>query len=121
MGSTSAANPIDRLYDALATGDLEAARRCLTDDARIWHCFESFEHTPASIYTEWQGFVAHFVERKVTHVRRQPTPEGFVQQHVLSVRAVNGQPLSWPICIVVRIEDQRIARLDEYMDRQPAS
>lgn len=113
-------NPIDRLYDALSAGDVDAARECLTDDARIWHCFESSVHSPASIYREWQGFVSHFVERTVTQVRRQPTPEGFVQQHVLRVRTADGKQRSWSICIVVGIRNQRIARLDEYMDRQGA-
>jgi ketosteroid isomerase-like protein len=114
----TATNPIDRLYQALSAGDLKAARACLTTDARIKHCFESSEHTADSIHRGWQGFVTHFGERTVTQVRRQPTPEGFVQQHLLTVRTSDGKQRSWSICIVVRIEGQRIARLDEYMDRQ---
>jgi ketosteroid isomerase-like protein len=111
-------NPIDRLYEALSVGDLPRARECLTVDARIRHCFEATEHTSDGIYHGWQGFITNFVERAVTQVRRQPTPEGFVQQHLLTVRTADGRQRSWAICIVVRIENQRIARLDEYMDRQ---
>jgi ketosteroid isomerase-like protein len=111
-------NPIDRLYAALAAGEVDAARDCLADDALVWHCFEAEPQSVSGVVREWHGFVSHFVERTITNVRRQATAEGFVQQHVMKVRTTDGRQLSWPTCIVVKIRDGRIARLDEYLDRK---
>ena len=42
---------------------------------------------------------------------------GFVQQHLMTATKHSGEVLAWPVCIVVRIENDRIVRLDEYIDR----
>lgn len=108
---------IDRMFAALARGDLEAARDCYTPDARMWHSFDGIAHDLEGIRPQWQALVDNFAERDVVDVRRQPTPNGFVQQHVMVVRTLSGARKAWPVCIVVRIEGGRIARFDEYIDR----
>src|ERR1700730_12042714 len=52
---------------------------------------------------------------KYTEVRRQPTPTGFVQQHVLRGR-FKDKELALPTCIVATVEGGKITRLDEYLD-----
>ncbi len=50
-------------------------------------------------------------------VRRQPTPSGFVQQHVLRATLPGGGAFELPACIVIDLDgDGRITRLDEYLD-----
>ena len=110
---------IDRLFDALAAGDLAAARACCTSDAVVWHGFDGVALDLDGITAQWQGLIDAFSERVVVDVRRQPTPQGFVQQHVM-VCGREGLRKAWPICIVVRIVDGLIARLDEYIDRAGA-
>lgn len=108
---------IDRMFAALSAGNLDAAAACLTPDARIWHSFDCVAHDRSGIMAEWEGLVANFPERRFVDVRRQSTASGFVQQHVMAGRTGSGTERAWPVCIVVRMENGLIARLDEYIDR----
>ncbi len=110
-------NIIDQMYDALAAGDVAAARACYAPDAVIWHSFDRLELTPDQAAKDWEALIATFPERGSRDVRRQPTPTGFVQQHVWFVRTADGKNMAWPLCIVVEVEDGLIKRLDEYIDR----
>ena len=111
---------IDRMFAALSAGDLAAAAACYTPDARIWHSFDCVAHDLNGITAEWEGLVANFPQRDYVDVRRQQTPDGFVQQHVMTGTTASGARRAWPVCIVVRVEGGRIARLDEYIDRAGA-
>lgn len=108
---------IDRMLAALSSGDLSMAADCFTPDARIWHSFDRIVHDLDGIMAEWEALVANFPERNFVDVRRQPTPEGFVQQHLMTGTTASGARRAWPVCIVLRMENGRIARLDEYIDR----
>lgn len=108
---------VDRLFDALAEGDLAAARECFALEAVIWHGFDRIAHDLDGVAEDWRQLVANFPSRSFVDIRRQATATGFVQQHVMHVTTRDGRRMAWPICIVVRIEDGRIARLDEYIDR----
>ncbi|HEX7820193.1 MAG TPA: nuclear transport factor 2 family protein [Sphingobium sp.] len=110
-------NIIDRLFGALSAGDVQAAADCLTADGIIWHGFDRIEQDRAAAIAGWEGFVAHFSDRRFIDIRRQATPTGFVQQHVLTVRTADGRAIAWPICVVVTVRDGLIERLDEYIDR----
>lgn len=108
---------IDRMFAGLASGYLGAMRACFTPDARIWHSFDGIAHDVDATIRNWSGLVDASEERLVTDVRRQPTGTGFVQQHLFVLRPNGGVRQAWPVCIVVRIAGDRIARLDEYIDR----
>lgn len=108
---------IDHAFSALASGDLDGARACFTADALVWHGFDGVARDVDATMQDWAGLVAAFEERFITDVRRQPTPDGFVQQHLFVMRPNGGARRAWPVCIVVRVVDGRIARLDEYIDR----
>lgn len=110
-------NPLDLVFDGLAAGDVVAALEGLTPDAHVWHSFDRIAYDREATAREWAAFVQAFPERAFTHVRRQPTPGGFVQQHVMTVRTAAGQYLSWEVCVVVAVEGNRIRQLDEYLDR----
>ncbi|MEZ5736441.1 MAG: nuclear transport factor 2 family protein [Novosphingobium sp.] len=105
------------MYESLGRGDVDAAWACLTDDASIWHSFDCVAHDRAAMREQWEATVKAFPEQALADVRRQPIENGFVQQHVWSVKSATGERKAWPCCIFVRIEGGRIARLDEYIDR----
>jgi ketosteroid isomerase-like protein len=116
MADTEEGTVVDALFGALGRGDLAAAERCLTADARVWHSFDQVAQDRKTAVAGWQAFVDMFAERVFVDVRRQATPGGFVQQHLMVVRAGEHR-MAWPGCVVLRIEGGLIARLDEYMDR----
>jgi ketosteroid isomerase-like protein len=111
---------IDRMFGALSRGDVQGAVDCYTPDARVWHGFDRVAHDMAAMRGEWQALIDNFPKRSFVDVRRQSTPSGIVQQHLMVAAMRSGQRKAWPCCIVVRIEDGLIARLDEYIDRAGA-
>ncbi|MBV1687851.1 nuclear transport factor 2 family protein [Novosphingobium sp. G106] len=110
-------NPLDRVFEHLAAGEIAAALEWLAPDAQIWHNFDRIAHDREGSEREWKAFVANFPERTFTDVRSQATTNGFVRQHVMTVRTAGGKQLSWEVCVVVVMDGGQIRRLDEYIDR----
>jgi len=109
--------PVTRLYDALSRGDIAAARACCAPDVRFWHCFDGIAQDLDGAAQGWEGLVAHTAARQSEDVRSVPTADGLVQQFVFVVRTPAGERKAWPVCVVVKIKDGLITRLDEYIDR----
>ena len=110
-------NALDRLFNGLASGNLEECRAALASDAVVWHGFDGIPQDRESILASFANLCAAFPERRFADIRRQPTPTGFVQQHVMAVRSADGTARAWPVCVVVRTKDGVITRVDEYIDR----
>lgn len=108
---------IDRMFGALAAGDLDAALAACTPDAVFWHSYDQLPMTLDDITPAWRDLIANFPERAFVDVRREPTPGGFAQRHLMVVRMADGARRAWPIAIFVTLRDGRVARLDEYIDR----
>lgn len=111
---------IDRLFGALAQGAVGAAVDCFADGSKVWHSFDCIAHDKPAMREQWQALVDNFPERDFVDVRRQSIAGGFVQQHVMTATTASGARKAWPTCIVVRVENGLIARLDEYIDRAGA-
>lgn len=119
-GEGLAGNVLDRFYAALCAGDLAAACACLTPDARIWHSFDGVAQGLDASRQAWADLIAGTRERAIADVRRQPIAGGFLQQHMFIVTTAGGERFGWPCCLVVRTQGDRVARIDEYMDRAGA-
>jgi hypothetical protein len=53
-------------------------------------------------------------------IDRQISAHGYSSQQILRCTAPDGTRLNIPHCLVVRVENQHITRIDEYLDRQTA-
>lgn len=106
----------ERLFAAIAGGDIEAVRGIYTEDAVIWHNDDNQPQTPEQNLRILRWVVRNVRELRYEEIRRQETAGGFVQQHVLRGIAPNGERLDVPACIVCTVADGRITRLDEYLD-----
>ena len=115
--TVAAGEIIDRMYAALANRDLDAAMACLAPDARVWHCFDGIAQDRAAILAGWTALLAGFPEFAYVDVRRQATVDGFVQQQMMTGRTASGTLVAWAICLVVRLENGLVARVEEYIDR----
>jgi uncharacterized protein len=105
----------ERLFRAIENGDVEAIRSIYTPTTKIWHNNDGVEQTVEQNLATLRWVVANISGIKYTEVRRQPTPSGFVQQHVLRGR-FRDKDVALPACIVCTVENGRITRLDEYLD-----
>lgn len=105
-----------RFFDAIESGDIETVRSLYADDVVIWHNHDRATQTRDENLRVLGWMAKRVTERRYTDTRRSPTPEGFVQQHVLTGTWPTGAALELAACIVCQVRDGRITRLDEYFD-----
>lgn len=106
----------DAFFAALEEGSVDKVLACYAPGARIWHNFDQLTLTPQGNAPGLETLFTNFPRRRYVDVRRQPTPAGFVQQHVLRLERADGVTVDWPGCIICDVADGRITRLDEYVD-----
>jgi ketosteroid isomerase-like protein len=106
----------ERLFDTVEHGDLEELRHIFADGAMVWHNTDEkltdVETTIRNLQTIRSGAKVF----RYTDIRREPTPGGFVQQHLLIVEMADGRSMRDLACCVCRVEDGRIAHMDAYHD-----
>ena len=106
-----------RFFDCIEAGDVDGLVACYAPDAEIWHNTDGQVQGPADNRATLTGLVQYFAERSYAQRRLDVFPGGFVQQHVLkATRVRDGAKVALAACLVCRVEDGKITRLDEYFD-----
>lgn len=105
-----------RLFAAIESADIETLRDLYAPDVEIWHnTDDTVQHRDENLATlRW--LTTNIPGVRYTDVRRAETATGFVQQHVLRATSRAGDDVAVPACLVVTIADDKITRLDEYLD-----
>jgi uncharacterized protein len=107
----------DRLFKAIERGDVNGIKDIYAPHAKIWHNFDNLAQSVDENLAVLKWVVANIAEISYTEIHRQPTPSGFIQQHVLRGKVkASGKEIAIPACIVCKVENGRITRLDEYLD-----
>ncbi len=115
MMNEAAMQTADKLFRAIENGDVDAIRNIYTPDTKIWHNNDGIAQSVEQNLAVLKWVITNIKGVKYTEVRRQPTPTGFVQQHVLRGR-FKDKDIALPACIVATVEDGHITHLDEYLD-----
>jgi ketosteroid isomerase-like protein len=102
-------------------GDIDAVRACYADDARIWHNFDQVDQTVDENLKVLGWMVRNAASRRYEIQRLEAIEGGYLQQHLLHLTTHSGEAFTMPACLVVRVEDGRIRRLEEYVDPAPAA
>jgi ketosteroid isomerase-like protein len=105
-----------RFFDAVEAGDLDAVRAIYAPDAVIWHNDDGKETSVADNLKVLAGFIKHLPVRRYENRRVDVFPGGFAEQHVLKLERGDGRRFELAACIICRVQDGRITRLDEYFD-----
>lgn len=108
-----------RFFDAIEQGDIETVRETYHPDVRVWLNTVGIERTREENLAVLNGLIGKTSHRQYLQRRVAPTPDGFVQQHVLRAVHTRGPVLELPAALVCKIENDRIIRLDEYFDPAP--
>lgn len=107
----------DRLFKAIERGDVAAVRGLYAPNIKIWHNFDGATQTAEENLALLEWMVGNLAEIAYSDIKRQPTPTGFVQQHVLHGRVkASGKAIVIAGCMVGIVESGKITRLDEYLD-----
>lgn len=121
---TPTADPLElvaRLIGGIETGDLASVRGLYAPGAVIWTCFDDRTRDVDSSMGVLEWLVGATIERHYDVTRRIAIDGGVLQQHVLHATASNGKTFAMPACLVIRIDGDRITRIDEYLDPQPVT
>jgi ketosteroid isomerase-like protein len=102
--------------NAIETGDVAAVRACYAPGARIWHNNDGIEQTVDENVRVLEWFIAKLPDRHYRIQRLTALADGFLQQHVLEATLPDGVKWKLHACVVVRMENGLITRLDEYID-----
>jgi len=106
----------ERLFAAVAAGDVDTVRGLYAPDAVIWHNYDGMEQTVEENLATLAWMARALREFRYTEVRRGLTTDGFVQQHVITATNRAGDAVAVPACLVATVADGRITRIDEYVD-----
>lgn len=110
----------ERFVGAIQTGDVEAVRACYAPDAKLWHNTDDIEQTVDQNMAVLDWFIRTLPDRYYRVLYRAALEDGFVQQHILEATLPDGTKWKMFACVVVRIENGVIVRLDEYLDSAQA-
>ncbi|MGW4032661.1 nuclear transport factor 2 family protein [Streptomyces sp. NPDC004838] len=107
----------DRFLRAVERGDVETVRNTVyTPDTVIWHNTTNREIGPEDNYRVLRWLSGLLTDMRYEEERRHETADGFVQQHVLRGTVPDGSSIEVRACLVATVRDDRIVRLDEYLD-----
>ena len=71
---------------------------------------------PKKILRALKSFIRNVPERHYTRRRLEVFEGGFVEQHLLKAKLPGGKEVSLSACIVCKVREGHITRLDEYFD-----
>lgn len=106
----------DRLFAAIEKGDVDAVAALYADDAVIWHNFDEIEQPRDANLVVLSWMTRNVEGLRYEEIQRHDIEGGFVQQHVLRGTTKGGGALNVPSCLIVRVHEGRITRIDEYLD-----
>ena len=106
----------ETFFDAYQDRRVDILERVLADDCVIWHNVFGRDTTKEDNLSRYHD--SYGGQRRRTYDDRivNTFHDGFVIQYQLHGVMTNGHTGSLWICIVARVRDGRITRIDEYMD-----
>ncbi|CDO37847.1 nuclear transport factor 2 family protein [Novosphingobium sp. KN65.2] len=106
----------ERFFDAIERGDVETVRDVYHPDVVIWHATDRTESSREENLAVLEGFVARASDRRYENRTLEVFADGFVQQHIVTGTRRDGMRLEMASCVICKVQDDRIVRLDEYFD-----
>ncbi|OAI42487.1 hypothetical protein AYO38_03135 [bacterium SCGC AG-212-C10] len=119
MDATTTVSSVEvaaQLFSAIQQGDLNAVHDLYAPDVAIWHNTDGITQGREDNLRVLRWLTRTMRNVRYEDVRVQPTPAGFVQQHVLRATTAGGKDVELPACIICDVVDGKITRLAEYLD-----
>ena len=106
----------DELRQRIKAGDVAGVDALYHDDAIVWRNIDNRELVKKQMLRVIEFLAKQVSELRYEDVRVQATDDGYVQQHTLKCIAPSGEPVEARACLVVKVRDGKVVRLDEYLD-----
>lgn len=121
MTETEILDFANRFIAAIQLSDIDTVRASYAPDAKIWHNHDGIEQTVDQNMKSLGWFMRKIPDRHYRVLRIEALKDGYVQQHVLEATLPDGTSWAMPACVVIKMEDGVITRLDEYLDSGQAA
>lgn len=108
-----------RFYDAIQSGDVAAASACFLPDAKIWHNYDNAEQSVEENMALLAIMVEHCAARDYRVHRMEPTSDGYLQRHTLSLTTQSGKAVTTEALALVTVEQGLISYIEEFLDPAP--
>jgi ketosteroid isomerase-like protein len=105
-----------RFIEVASARDIEGMRSLYAPDMVMWHNTDCIELSADDHLTTYKSNTAPLKSIVYSDVRIMPTDDGYVQQHLITADLGEGREMKIACCVVARVKDGKITRLDEYYD-----
>ena len=115
--------PIDvaaALFDAIEAKRVDRVEALYADDLAVWHNFSNAEQSKSANLAVLTGLTSAVDSLKYEVVERLALGDRVMQRHNLCCRTRTGEEIVIPACIFITVQDDRIVRIDEYLDTRQA-
>jgi ketosteroid isomerase-like protein len=113
--TTETLNLANKFFAALERGDSRAIAECYGPGMLVWNnVLQRDLPGKAHIAALEAHFFGRYLQRKYIDPRTDLMEGGFVRQQVLTA-SLDGQPVHMPICLVCRVSNGQLIRIDEYL------
>lgn len=106
----------DRMAELIQTRDISRFSVVYHDEAEIWHNFDDEVQSKAQNLQLLEAVFSSFKAVRYTSGRITFTDDGFVKQHNLECVTPEDDLISMPTCQVIRVEDDQVRNMAEYLD-----
>jgi len=110
---------VTRFMLALEQADEVVIRQSYADDAAIWHNFDNLEQTVDDNIASLHWLRGHLNNIRYADALHCDIPDGLLQRHVMRGTSASGESVALPACVIFTIKENRISRLEEYLDPAP--
>jgi ketosteroid isomerase-like protein len=105
---------VDKFVEALSTGDGASLDSLFTDDAEIWHNYDQIDQPAAEALAALAGLAQ--LKPRYEIVGRDVVDGVCIQRHLVHITLPGGESAAIPVIQRIALTDNRIRRIDEYMD-----
>ena len=109
----------DTLCAALEKGDADTVRTLYAPDIKIWHNFDGLEQDADTNLASLAWMTCVLPELRYDVHRREAAEDGFWQAHTMRGKTKGGTEITMPAAIRFTVVNDRITRIEEYLDPAP--
>jgi len=106
----------DQRHTAMHDLDEAALREIYAPDMVVWHNFDQVEQSADDSLKMMHWFRKRLPDVSYDELRRWIVPDGYIEQYVVRGTTPEGARIDMPACLIATVVDDRIARLEEYLD-----
>ena len=106
----------NRFVSAVESANCPSLESIYSADAVVWHNYDSLEQSRDDNIAAIAKHPKLFKSFRYANIRRAFFDGGFMQQHVARGVTSSGHAFEVPVCMVVTVRGDQIARIDEYFD-----